>query len=189
MVEVLHGHILRDMLPPVLILFRVQAALHLSSNSSPTVHQVVRGPESRVSSICFSFHSHIDIIKSVFICLFTSFQEIAVNQHPSLWCSAVSAETPSPQHLWRALCRQMSNFLTCLLCKLQVMCWRRYREDTLMSVCLCRMDKIYHKACVFVMLFNKAMSLCCFSLAPTDSRTWTDHLWNWNGCPAQLRSV
>lgn len=154
MAKELHGHILRDTQPPVLFLFRVQVALHLSSNSSPTAHQVVRGPESHVPPICFSFLSHIDIIKSVFICLFTAFQEIAVNQHPLY--DALRFQQYSP-HLWRASPRQMTNLWTCLLCKLNVMCWRRYREDTPMSVCLCRMDTILHKARVFVMLFNKTL--------------------------------
>lgn len=145
----------RDTPPPVLFLFHVQTALHLSSNSSPTVHLVVRGPKSHVPPICFSFHSHIDIIKSVFICLFTSFQEIAVNQHP-LFMMLCGFSRTLPQ-LWRASRRQMSNFWTCLLCKLKVWCWRRYREDTPMSDCLCRMGNIHHKACVFVMLFSKTL--------------------------------
>lgn len=153
----LHGHILRDTMSPVLFLFRVQAALHLSSNSSPTVHQVVRGPESHVPPICFSFHSHIDIIKSVFICLFTSFQEIAVNQHPLFMMLCGFSRTPPSPSLWRASRCQMSNSWTCLLWKLKVMFWRRYTEDTPMSVCLCKMDKIHHKACIFVMLFNKTL--------------------------------
>lgn len=123
--------------------------------------QCIRLSEAQraVSPICFSFHSHVDIIKSVFICLFTSFQEIVVNQQPSLWFSVVSAETPhpTPTPLWRTLRHLMSHFWTCLLCKLKVMCWRRYWEDTLMSVCLCRMDKIHHKACVLVMVFNKTL--------------------------------